>query len=93
MDRYPEEDELEKIKSWDYLDPQGCFEFIASIWEHQNYCDHEGTKWYLSTGGWSGNEEIIQALKSNYILWVMTWEESRRGGHYIFDLGRCKDAS
>jgi len=40
----------------------------------------------LSTGGWSGNEEIIGALRSNFILWSLCWVQSRRGGHYILHL-------
>ena len=42
----------------------------------------------LHTGGWSGNEEIISAIKSNmhlthfdmkYVMW-------RTGGHYYFEI-------
>ena len=41
----------------------------------------------LHTGGWSGNEEIIQALersKSKFFFFFHTkWE---RGGHYYFEV-------
>jgi hypothetical protein len=39
----------------------------------------------LSTGGWSGNEDIIQALRENEWFWTFFWQEERRGGHYVFE--------
>jgi len=49
----------------------------------------------LHTGGWSGNESIIYALKSS-MLWIMYWQKTYRGGHYYFripvgDLTNIKD--
>ena len=38
----------------------------------------------ISTGGWSGNEEILGAMRRNILLWRLTWEMARRGGHYRF---------
>lgn len=42
----------------------------------------------LHTGGWSGNEEIITAIKSN--MWLthfqMRYFMWRTGGHYFFEL-------
>lgn len=40
----------------------------------------------LSTGGWSGNEDIIEALKQNKYFYSFYWLQSRRGGHYIFEI-------
>lgn len=37
----------------------------------------------ISTGGWSGNEEIIGHLKRSF-FWFRYWETSRRGGHFTF---------
>lgn len=42
----------------------------------------------LHTGGWSGNEEVIDALKSN--MWLthhqMRYVMWRSGGHYYFEI-------
>ena len=42
-------------------------------------------KFYYSTGGWSGHEEIIDELEKTW-FWMFCWEQSRRGGHYIFEI-------
>lgn len=72
------------------------FERIASeMWNYSEWGvewkddEHDFThepvrKLYISTAGWSGNEEVIQAIQSNWQL-MMYWEQSRRGGHYIFE--------
>lgn len=48
-------------------------------------------KYHISTAGWSGNESIIRAMKENTTMWHMNWEQSRRGGHYIFELKEFND--
>ena len=94
-DGYPTDKALEKITNWDYKDTLGCFEFICSLWSYQNYYNTEKTtndfdspivRIKLSTGGWSGNESIINALEKNHIIWMTSWFQSRRGGHYIFEV-------
>lgn len=73
------------------------FEGIKSIWwyaswgwtemiEPSLYRENEKSRQYhISTGGWSGNESIIRAMESN--SWIhCTWVQSRRGGHYIYEL-------
>lgn len=49
----------------------------------------------VSTGGWSENEEVIDALKCNIFFWTMYWYLSKRGGHYEFKCKplRCDDAT
>jgi len=85
-DDYPTEDELHKITTWHPKDFVGCMEYILTLWNYADcgYWKQEGEVYYLSTGGWSGNEDIIEALENNYIWWMMYWCQSRRGGHYIF---------
>jgi hypothetical protein len=86
-DEYPTEAELEEIKTWDYT--KGWHELlrrVVSIWWGGEYyfAQHGEHHWCVSTCGWSGNEEIIEALQSNYLFWSLCWVSSRRGGHYIF---------
>ncbi len=82
---YPTEEELAKIKEWDCKDFTGLMDFVHGIWEFADWgWRKEGKEYHISTGGWSGNEDIIGALKHNMMFWVMYWKQSRRGGHYIF---------
>lgn len=37
----------------------------------------------LTTGGWSGNEKIIDII-CNTMFWFFWWQESKRGGYYKF---------
>lgn len=97
-DGYPTEAALQIIENWDLHDPRGWFEFIESIWHLKSWGwskqrePHDWDKermvdrWYISTAGWSGNESIIRAMEKTDWLWHMHWEQSRRGGHYIFQV-------
>ena len=89
-DGYPTEDELETIKNWEITSSLGdasyhnFMSFIKHCWHWHNYIEKNGDKYTLITGGWSGNEEIIAAMKSNQIFWLFYWESSDRGGLHIF---------
>ena len=91
MDKYPTEEELAKIQNWN-VDDNNVSEFMAfvkSVWWMPDWgWVEENGKYMISTGGWSGNEDIIGAMMNNKIFWLMFWEQSRRGGHYIFSAGR-----
>jgi len=97
-DGYPTTDALEIIELWSYDDPTGWFEFIKQLWNmvewgwevtrqpHPNRPEVAVDRYYISTGGWSGNEDVIRAMMSNKMLWSFTWVSSRRGGHYVFEV-------
>ena len=87
--------DLKEISEWDFekKSVKEFLEFILPLWKQEdldvkfNILNIIGwARLELHTYGWSGNEDIIQALKENRIFWSMCWEESRRGGHYKFRL-------
>lgn len=82
---YPTEEFLEAIKKFDSIE-KDIFEFIKPYWKYANqgYWTQEVDSYHLSTGGWSGNEEIIRALQDNFIFWSIWWQSSTRGGHFVF---------
>lgn len=86
MSDYPTRDQLDKIKNWDYKDFIGCMEFIKEIWHWSSwgFFKRENIYW-LHTGGWSGNEDIVGAMEENEMLWQLHWVSSERGGHYKFE--------
>jgi len=90
QDGYPTEEELEFIKNYDIVNSslENMFVHIKSIWRWSNLVKFVDGRWYISTGGWSGNEDIIGAMKQNTTFWLLYWEQSRRGGHYIFSKQR-----
>jgi hypothetical protein len=79
--------------------PRAWFDLIKTVWWYPEWgwreeilpagfygpdrAPQRTTTLYLSTGGWSGNEEIIDYMHENP-LWLQTWESTRRGGHYMF---------
>jgi len=89
---YPSDEALEFIKKFDCA-KYGCLalaEFIRDVWWAAEWGylmkGKRMKRLYLSTGGWSGNEYIISALQDNYIFWTICWRQTRRGGHYIFEI-------
>lgn len=102
-DGYPTDYCLGLIKEWHWSDSKGWFDFIKSVWYMASWgwkegeADHEYRKdekvylYKISTAGWSGNEAIIKAMERNDWMWHLNWVQSRRGGHYIFELKDIKD--
>lgn len=84
---------LEFIHSIWHLKSWGWTEVDASTLsrESDDYDEKGGTLLFVSTGGWSGNESLIGAFRSNDMAWHLCWIESRRGGHYIFKQHEFKD--
>lgn len=83
---YPTEQQLKDIEEWPTGQWADLIEFVKSIYWRKEMINWIGDDTIaVSTGGWSGNESIIGALKRNRVFWAMCWQQSRRGGHYIFD--------
>jgi len=85
-DEYPTDADLEKIQDWDWHDLNGLVDFVASLWHWPDFWSYKGRHITAHTGGWSGNESIVDALSANEMFWQICWISSRRGGHYVFEL-------
>ena len=91
MNDYPCDSELIKIKQFDIPDQTiELIDYIESIWHIPDW----GIKkreckncliLELHTGGWSGNESIVNALETTF-FWFFYWQKSVRGGHYYFKI-------
>lgn len=90
---YPTEEELEAVTKWGIKSFKDCvllLNYVRDLWIYPEYFisfEHDNhTVFQISTGGWSGHEELIAALEKNYIFWTFSWYSSRRGGHYEFKI-------
>jgi len=84
---YPSEDFLLYVASYDVLSEGPCklIQALKDEWQYRDYirwCPATRTL-KISTGGWSGHEDIIEALAQN-MFWHIYWVASIRGGHYTF---------
>lgn len=94
-DGYPTEDALNYIKEFPVTgSAKELLDFVRSLWnwdhmvhvEARTYPYKEGKVENImcfSTGGWSGNEDLIRALDDNFIG-QMLWVKSERGGHHEY---------
>jgi len=93
-DTYPTDKELGYIGTYDPLKHDNSFlllaKFVTSIWWYPESSEIRGKRWTCSTCGWSGNEDIIAALKKNYIFWSLCFKSERAGGHFEFELVEIK---
>ena len=92
---------LEEIIHWkcekegDVLD---WLRFCAYQWNIFYGSTHEYVEdgeWIMEfiTGGWSENEAILSAMRSNELLWMECWHSSYRGGRYKFSVERYRSKS
>lgn len=86
---YPDETELQTIAEWPYLDLPGLMEYIKERWKYPEMFRETKTEYQVSTGGWSGNESLIGAMRENLMAWSIMWLKSERGGHYTFETKHC----
>ena len=94
---YPTEEALEALAAWEPPDGMWTEEIFHAFMEHirrawwhgDALMEREGDVWFVSTGGWSGNEELVDALLRNVLFRALYFAAYRRGGHYVF----CRDAN
>lgn len=85
-DDYPTEEQLAEIRA---AEPEKVLDLASAIWwQATSLCtydlDNHETVLQMSTGGWSGNESVIEAMMANSLFWATHWLSTRRGGHYVF---------
>lgn len=88
MSDYPDAQTLRFIEQYDTTKSpvSDLFDFIIQSWWMPEWgARRTRRRLYLSTGGWSGNEDIIGAMEKNTVFWMTYWVQSRRGGHFIFE--------
>ena len=94
---YPTEKELAVLSGWDWHDIAGLLDEIRRLWwmpdwgfvepyRSKGILGKSAVKFQLHTGGWSGNEDIIDALMENMFFWTFYWQKSEYGGHYWFEV-------
>lgn len=104
QDGYPSQLALSLIEEANPLEknPKDLMGFIKNLWQYNDwgwkekesseFRHKEGILYSLSTGGWSGNESLINALRSNKNhFWSFYWKESHKGGHYKFFIPHRKE--
>lgn len=85
-DGYPTDETLDTIRTWTNGDWSGLLAFVTSAW-NTNYgaVRQKSSTIRFITGGWSGNEEVLSALKENTAFWTKFWLRDERGGLAVFD--------
>ena len=96
MNEYPTESQLKVIRNWYKRDSQpviDLIDFIGALWWMPDWgfklTGKRVLRLELHTGGWSGNEDIINELH-NTMFWMLYWRKSIRGGHYYFKIKPLK---
>ncbi len=94
-DNYPDKASLKAIEKWDILKDgiQGLLDLVEDNTYTPDWSFSVTGKRILRfeyhTGGWSGNEDVIDALRQTSLFWLIFWEKSTRGGHYYFRISRA----
>lgn len=84
---YPTEYALKRIQEWDVLEHNkfvSLMDFVKSIWQYPEHISEENKVYTLVTNGWSGNEDIIDAMQQNMMLNILYWCSSERGGKHVY---------
>lgn len=89
---YPTEEALAAIETWDGALCDLFTQIIAPAMNEYGTLTVTRTidsiyTVELATGGWSGCEEIVDAL-ARTVVWSLGWEMTRRGGYYLLTFTR-----
>lgn len=93
---YPHDIELQRIETWpvdgklgeliklmDYVKARHIY---PQYWKERDIEEYgqPHREYEVSTGGWSGNEDLIIALEKNTWFSIIAPWSWRRGGHYVY---------
>lgn len=83
MSDYPTDELLEQLRT--QQDGMASLELAADYFNAgYGRAWREGDAYKFATGGWSGCEDVIEALMANGFVNIM-WESHHRGGLWVFD--------
>lgn len=82
---YPSESDLDRLEHWPFDDTNAALEFAVSLWSYPDAIRRYDGVLYMATGGWSGNESVIDAMMHNIGI-RCRWICSTVGGAHEFEL-------
>lgn len=91
-DGEPTEETLNALATWPHASWDELVAYLGKAFEGYGFAKINGDELNIVTGGWSGNEMMIEALQKNQVFWAMCWKASHRGGKYVFDMERLLEA-
>lgn len=86
---YPAYQDLRRLQDWpihDLSEIRPLLDHARSLWAYPDYWRQSGRVVRVATGGWSGNEDVIAALRANRMFWALCWWQSTRGGKHVFKI-------
>jgi hypothetical protein len=92
-DGYPSDDTIEAIEKWPTEDFVNCLKFAEKAYQKQHYGVWKKQDGWIkiATGGWSGNESIVYALKTQVYWKFLFLAQTSGGAYYIKDPETYKD--
>lgn len=93
-DGYPTEWGITQLRGFTGGTPEQFVEMVRRLWwlpqliETAHTTDRDGrpiVRIRLVTGGWSGNEEVIEEIDATWFR-VLYWQSRHRGGLHVFEV-------
>jgi hypothetical protein len=87
IDGYPTEETVEFLSKHKKKNAKEAMDFALDCLNKLCYATikRENNYIYIATGGWSGCEDIVRAMKENVYLLFLKIVSTNGGGHYYAD--------
>ncbi len=90
MTDYPTEEQLDALNRMSPIAFNAICEKVCELWKWKDRCHFDGESLLLSTGGWSGNEDVVDSIPD--LFKFMHFAANTTGGHWLFSKnGEVKD--